>query len=114
MGYLKKATAVIDSVLATKTWAEWKPIFLEHDVWHAVINKFENMWDDEQARANGAFVTHLDIRHPLVGVPILLSAHKAEPKGRAPGLGEHTSGVLKEFGYTPEEEKELRKNRVVE
>uniref|UniRef100_A0A7S1RWP7 Formyl-CoA transferase n=1 Tax=Alexandrium catenella TaxID=2925 RepID=A0A7S1RWP7_ALECA len=112
--HLKRATAIIDKALSTKTWAEWKPIFAEHDVWHAVINKFENMWDDEQANANGAFVGHPDIRHKVVGVPILLSAHKAEPQGRAPGLGEHSSEVLREAGFSQEEERQLREKGVVE
>lgn len=112
--YLKEATTKIDNILATKTWAEWRPLFLEHDVWHAVCNKFEDVWDDEQAKANGAFVHHPDIRHPVVGVPILMSAHQAEPRGRAPGFGEHTSEVLREVGFSTTDEAALREKGIVE
>lgn len=111
--HMKKATSLVDKLMATKTWAEWKPIFEEHDIWHAVINKFENMFDDEQAKANGALVHHPDVRHPLVGVPILLSAHKAEPAGRAPIYGEHTSTILREYGFSQAEEDGFRKNKAI-
>jgi len=111
--HLKLATAKIDKLLGEKTWAEWKPLFLKFDVWHAVINRFEDMWDDEQANAVGAFVTHPDVRHKLVGAPILMSAQEAAPKGRAPGYGEHSSEVLKEAGVSPEEEKTLREKGIV-
>lgn len=111
--HLRKATSLIDSIMAQKTWAEWKPIFDKYDIWHAVMNKFENMWDDPQANANGALVQHPDIRHPLVGVPILMSAHTAVPQGRAPKLGEHTSSILKEYGFSPQEEEAFRKGKVV-
>eukprot|EP00930_Biecheleria_cincta_P088819 TRINITY_DN78074_c0_g1_i1.p1 TRINITY_DN78074_c0_g1~~TRINITY_DN78074_c0_g1_i1.p1 ORF type:complete len:449 (+),score=73.92 TRINITY_DN78074_c0_g1_i1:55-1401(+) len=111
--HMKKGTAVIDKIMGTKTWAEWKPIFEKNDIWHAVINKFENMLDDEQAQANGALVHHPDIRHPLIGLPVLLSAHTAEPAGRAPIFGEHTSDVLRDHGFTAAEEAELRKKKVI-
>lgn len=112
--HLKKATEKIDKILAQKTWAEWKPLFVQHDVWHAVCNTFENVMDDEQAKAANAFVRHPDIRHPVIGVPILMSAHTAEPKGRAPGVGEHSSEVLREVGFSDVEESALREKGVVE
>ncbi len=34
--------------MATKSYAEWHAIFDAHDVWHAPVNRFEEMLDDKQ------------------------------------------------------------------
>jgi len=107
------ATRVVDKVMSTKSYDEWQVIFKKHDVWYSKVQRFEDMWDDEQARASGIFVRAPGVRHPLIGSPILLSSSKAEPRSGAPGFGEHTSNVLKELGYTPEDEAQLRQDKVV-
>jgi hypothetical protein len=113
-GWLRKASAIVDKMFASKTWAEWHPIFMEHDVWHAVIQKFEDVWNDLQAKANGTFTSAPDVRHPIVAVPIKLSASRTEPRSRAPKYGEHTSDILKEFGFTGDQEKHLRSIGAIE
>merc|ERR1712186_281129 len=85
--WMRRASKIVDERSATKTWAEWQPIFMKHDVWYAVIAKFEDVWDDPQAKVNGAFTAAPDVRHPLVAVPIKLSGSKTEPRRRAPKYG---------------------------
>lgn len=112
--HLRKATAVLDEALSQKTYAEWEPIFKQYDIWHAKVNRFEEMWDDEQANAVGTYVTAPGVRHRLVGLPILMGASPGQPQGRAPLYGEHSSSVLEQFGVTAAEDKELRRKGVVE
>mmetsp|Transcript_51693 Transcript_51693/g.117116 ORF Transcript_51693/g.117116 Transcript_51693/m.117116 type:complete len:451 (-) Transcript_51693:90-1442(-) len=107
------ATRVVDGVMATKTYDEWHRIFEEKDVWHQKIQKFEVMFEDEQAKSSGIFVSAPGVRHPLIGSPVLLSAHKAEPRTGAPAFGEHTGAVLTELGLSPQEVEKLKADKVI-
>lgn len=109
----RAATAAMDEVIATKSYAEWHKIFQEHDVWHVRVHRFEEMLEDEQALQSGIFVDAPGVRHRLVGSPVLLSDSKAQPRAGAPALGEHTAAVLREHGYTAEDEKKLRQEGIV-
>jgi crotonobetainyl-CoA:carnitine CoA-transferase CaiB-like acyl-CoA transferase len=98
------ATKVVDGVIGQRTYAEWSAIFSKHDVWHTPINRYEDQLDPnsrahQQSRQAGSFVTAPGVRHELLGNPVLLSAHKAAPRGPAPGFGEHTDLILAEIGY---------------
>jgi len=108
-----RATKIAEGVISSKTFDEWVPIFRKHDVWHVKVQRFEDMFDDEQARSSGIFAEVPGLRHPLLKSPVQLSADKAEPKRSAPGLGQHTSAVLEELGYTQEEQEELRRDGAV-
>jgi len=107
------ATRVVDEVMATKTFDEWAEIFRQHDVWYQRIQRFEEMLDDQQAIQSGIFVQAPGVRHPLVGSPVLLSSHRAQPKSGAPGFGEHTDAILHELGLSPQEVADLRREKVV-
>jgi len=107
------ATRVVDAVISTKTYDEWVPIFKQHDVWHQKIHRFEEMLDNQQAQESGIFVRAPGVQHQLIGSPVLLSEQRAEPRGGAPGFGEHTAEVLGELGLTPQEVESLRREKVV-
>lgn len=109
----KMATSVCDRVFATKTYDEWHDIFVKHDVWHVRINRFEDMFQNEQALATGLFVQPPDVQHQLIGCPVKLSAAGRGPVVGAPTLGQHTTAVLREHGVSTEEEAELRKDGIV-
>eukprot|EP00416_Gambierdiscus_australes_P004123 CAMPEP_0171144064 /NCGR_PEP_ID=MMETSP0766_2-20121228/145302_1 /TAXON_ID=439317 /ORGANISM="Gambierdiscus australes, Strain CAWD 149" /LENGTH=454 /DNA_ID=CAMNT_0011607909 /DNA_START=6 /DNA_END=1370 /DNA_ORIENTATION=+ len=111
----REAMAIADKAFATKTYAEWHEIFKAADVWHCPINQYEDLLDDEQANAAGAFAEVPGLQHKLVKAPFQLSsqAGKDNPQGPAPSFGEHTSAVLASLGYTPEDEERLRLQKVV-
>ena len=94
----QKATSVVDAVFATKTSEEWGPVLDLHGVWWKRINRFDEMLDDEQANASGAFVTVPGLRHNLVGNPVILSKADRKPTGGAPQFGQHTREILKNIG----------------
>jgi len=109
----REATSAVDRRFATKTYDEWHQIFLKEDVWHVRVNRFEEMFEDEQAQASGIFVQPPGVRHKLTGCPVLMSTALEGPTAGAPTLGQHTADVLRELGVTPQQEQGLRKEGVV-
>ncbi len=66
----------------------------------------------QQNKAAGAFVQAPGVRHELMANPVLLSTHKAFPRGGAPKVGEHTFELLAELGVPNEEAEALRRDGV--
>jgi len=107
----EEATAIIRQ----KTYAEWHDIFDAADVWHSPVNRFEDIPDDPQANAVGAFREVPGLRHKLIGIPVQLSsqAGKDGPRGPAPAFGEHTAAVLADLGYSLQDVEQLRQRKIV-
>jgi crotonobetainyl-CoA:carnitine CoA-transferase CaiB-like acyl-CoA transferase len=98
----KELIAELDELFATRSRAEWTAVFDEHDVWWAPVNTAEDVVNDPQAIAAGAFVDVPDgvgsDSHRAVATPVRFSdADDARPRGPVPGLGEHTEEVLREL-----------------
>lgn len=108
------ATRMAERVVASRSYQEWFPIFERHNVWFARIQRFENMFSDEQAVASGIFAQDVPgVRHPLIRSPVQLSADQAQPRGSAPAFGEHTLEVLREAGFSEGELQRLHEDGVV-
>jgi crotonobetainyl-CoA:carnitine CoA-transferase CaiB-like acyl-CoA transferase len=74
------------------------------------------MFDNAQARENGMFwrFDHPEVGGTtVVGPPLKLSRTPLAPRSAPPGLGEHTTAVLAELGYSREEIRQLHERRVV-
>jgi crotonobetainyl-CoA:carnitine CoA-transferase CaiB-like acyl-CoA transferase len=94
--------ALLDEEFATRPRAEWFDRFDAEDVWWASVQTPEEVVDDPQAIAAGAFV---DVpegagapAHRAVATPVTFGRQGATRVGPVPGLGEHTDEVLKELG----------------
>jgi crotonobetainyl-CoA:carnitine CoA-transferase CaiB-like acyl-CoA transferase len=104
-GRRKQAAVVIaelDRAFAKRTRAEWVERFEREDVWWAPVHTFEEVIDDPQAQAAGAFV---DVpggegtpAHRAVATPVTFGDSAVGPAGPVPALGEHTDEVLREVG----------------
>jgi crotonobetainyl-CoA:carnitine CoA-transferase CaiB-like acyl-CoA transferase len=46
----QELVAMADVVMKTRTCAEWLPLFVQHEVWHTVVAKIDDIWQSEQAR----------------------------------------------------------------
>jgi len=107
---------IIDSIFRTKTYAEWIEILSSNRlVWSPVKTPLE-VAQDEQAIANDFFT---EWNHPKYGKirvlnnPIKLSKTPAEIRMRAPDLGEHTSQIMKELGYSEAEMVKMKEAGIV-
>jgi crotonobetainyl-CoA:carnitine CoA-transferase CaiB-like acyl-CoA transferase len=108
--------AILDTVLETKTRAEWAAVFDAAGIFWGPVQTAEDVIHDPQARANGAFVS---IDHPsgqtieMVATPVDFGETPAETRHAAPELGQHTEEVLLAAGYTWEDLARLREQGVI-
>ncbi len=98
--------AILDDIFATKPRAEWGEQFDRFELVWGPVQSIDEVVQDPQARALGAFAT---VTHPsgeeieVVRTPVEFSATPASIRRTAPELGQHTEEVLLEHGYTWEE-----------
>lgn len=106
----------IEQVLLERTVAEWIDAFDAGGVPAAPVNFPELMADDPVVQAEGIMhdVVH-EITGPqrVVGPLFEMSATPTAVQGASPPLGRHTSAVLAEAGFTPEEIEDLHESGVV-
>jgi crotonobetainyl-CoA:carnitine CoA-transferase CaiB-like acyl-CoA transferase len=92
----------LDALFATRTRDEWTKVFDAHDVWWAPVNDLDDVVDDPQAIAAGAFVDVPDgagaSAHRAIATPVRFASDDARPRAGVPALGEHTDEVLRELG----------------
>ncbi len=104
----RETVAVFDEALAKKTRDEWIKAFEGKDIFWEKVQRFEDLPDDPQVKAN-EYMT--DYTHPLTGetykyqnLPIQLRETPIMRQGRAPLLGEHTEEILVDIlGYKKED-----------
>ncbi len=108
--------ALYDKIFIKRTRDEWLDLFRKNGFMYAPVQQLEEVLNDPQAIENG-YVSDFD--HPVLGsikipgFPVFFSATHAGTKTPSPKLGEHTDQVLGEMGYTDQELKRLRENRVI-
>jgi formyl-CoA transferase len=91
-----------EKVMASRTAAEWKVIFDQHGIPGAPVRFSVELFDDEQARANGFF--H-DLAHPALGPvrvlapPVRLDGDGFQPGAPTPAFASETRSLLGELGF---------------
>lgn len=97
--------AILQSQFESRDLAEWRVLFKQFDIKWAPLPKLEEVVEDPQMRAAGAFV---DLDYPghgtlmTVSSPIFTGAGDKRPPTVAPSLGVHTREVLRGLGYDDE------------
>jgi formyl-CoA transferase len=113
--HLKMIFARIEEWTKTKTKFEAMDILNREDIPCGPILSMKEIAEDESLRATGTVV---EVDHPVrgkyltVGNPIKLSDSPTEVT-RSPLLGEHTTEVLKQMGYTAQQLDTLRAEKVI-
>ena len=97
---------MLDEVFAQRELSEWRSRLDEAGITYGVIGIMDDMMSDGQMRIAGAVVPLGD--EETVGSPIHLQGLRKVPAGPAPSLGEHSSQVLREGGFSEQEIAQLR------
>ncbi|HVX99117.1 MAG TPA: CoA transferase [Pseudorhodoplanes sp.] len=102
----EEITRLVSDRLRTRPTNDWLPAFEQHQIWHAVVQDYDDLPNDPQLRHLGAFVT----MSGATGAPITMIAHPARYNGRSPSvrlvpqpLGAQTREIMTEIGYSPKE-----------
>ncbi|MBM3346371.1 MAG: CoA transferase [Betaproteobacteria bacterium] len=93
---------LLEDILASRTLAEWMPLFEKNDIPALPMKSLDDLLDDPHLNAVGLFDRRVHpTEGPLVSLhePTNWSASKPDRNRRhAPNLGEHTAEVLREAG----------------
>ncbi len=114
--HAEELVALLDKIMASKTWSEWEKKFRENDLIVTGNQTVAEILKDEQAIVNNFYT---DIEHPVVGnarllnSPVQFSETPAKIKWAAPQLGAHTEEILIEAGYTWEDIAEFKEEKVI-
>ena len=89
-----------------KTAAEWNDIFEKYDLVHDVLVHYQDVWKNEQVRANH-FLEEVTFRNggtAWLPRPAIVSENLGIPEyNLAPIMGEHSEEIIAELGYSEEE-----------
>ena len=102
---------LIEGITSRSSRRHWLDLFDANGIPCGPINNYEEMTQDAQVVARRMV---LGTEHPTLGrlrtlgSPLKMSGTPAEPGRRAPLLGEHTTDVLRQAGYTDAEIAVLR------
>jgi crotonobetainyl-CoA:carnitine CoA-transferase CaiB-like acyl-CoA transferase len=104
--------AQLDAIFAERPLAEWQARFDREDLWYAPVQTPDEVVEDPQAHAAGAFVDvpsgNGEGSFRAVATPVRFGSAHAGPRGPVPRLGEPTEEVLREAGLSDAEIAELR------
>ena len=107
---------LLDEVFETRTSDEWMEIFIDKGLMFCPVQHVAEIQNDPQALANRYMV---DFQDPYLGTlripgyPIHFSANTAGTRSLAPSLGQHTTEILQELGYSSQEIELLKRDSVI-
>jgi crotonobetainyl-CoA:carnitine CoA-transferase CaiB-like acyl-CoA transferase len=107
---------LIEAELCKKTTAEWIAVFDKTGVPAGPVHTIEEALTHPQALAREMVVESVHPQAGLVkgvGFPVKFSEQPRTPATPAPGLGQHTVQVLREFGFRDDEITDLVSDKVV-
>ena len=106
----------IESITREQPRSHWLALFEANDIPCGPINNYEQVFADPQVQARGLVV---ETEHPTLGrlktlgSPIKLSETPPMVTRRSPSLGEHTTEILADAGFTESEIERLRHDGAV-
>jgi crotonobetainyl-CoA:carnitine CoA-transferase CaiB-like acyl-CoA transferase len=113
---VRELVPLLDAIFATKTRDEWGAAFDAAGMWWAPVQTVNEVVDDPQAAAAGAWV---DVpvaeggTARMVASPVDFSDTRWAPAGASPECGQHTEEVLLELGIDWERIGALKESGVI-
>ena len=114
--HMKELTRGVDEALSRRSRDQWGAIFDEAGlIWGPVLGLHE-VPDDDQASAINLFPRLTDEtigEYPTVGIPMRFANVEIGPQSRSPKLGEHTTKILRDFGFTDADIDSLFQQKII-
>ncbi len=103
--------------LLKKSRNEWMTIFDQYGVPASPVNSAVEALSNEhfiqRNMVKDVFVPYLGHTLKQIAFPVMMSQASTNKISPPPSLGEHTIEVLKDLGYSPEEIKNLKNNKII-
>ena len=100
--------AILDSAFARKKLAAWRAILDQAGLTFGIVGTVDEIAADAQALAAGILRPLADTGMMTVDSPFTVTGTAKVPVTRAPGLGQHSSAILRDAGYAESEINLLR------
>jgi crotonobetainyl-CoA:carnitine CoA-transferase CaiB-like acyl-CoA transferase len=106
-------TAIFDEAFAGRDLEEWRRILDARSLIFGVVAEVEDVPNDEQMLVNGVLIPFEDNSMMTVNSPIFIDGEEKCAPRRPPDIGQHTDGILRQFGFDDAEIAALRDCGVV-
>jgi len=109
-------TAMADEIFGSQPMSHWREVFDKANLTYGLVRDPSDVIKDPQLQENGIIVPIDGAGGNLkltVSSPIQVHGVNKVPAKRAPELGEHNEGILKELGFAPNEIEGLRASGVI-
>jgi crotonobetainyl-CoA:carnitine CoA-transferase CaiB-like acyl-CoA transferase len=100
---------ILDDIFATRDQAEWRRILDDAGLIFGIVADMDEIADDAQILASEALVPFTDGSSLTVNSPLWIAGQEKLPPRPAPAVGQHSTEILREAGYSDAEINAMQK-----